>query len=257
MTRAKQEKVGMKVMLGKKEVKEDERNLQFGEYVNKKKLLPKVASHANYTRALKPKRNPLPMYENDKLPDSTCAAVGHAERVFSYNAGNPEDPTDEDVLAMFDATGSRDEGRHMLDILNYWRHEGFGEEGEKIGLYAQVDTRDRELVEAAMSLFGGVYTGFNLPISAQSQYKWVVETGKDGEPGSWGGHAVWTPNFTKMRGPVCISWGELFPMSWGFWRAYADEAYAVLSPDWVDGKRKAPSGFDLKALTEDLQEVAK
>ena len=252
-TPKKQEKVGARVMLGKLEAKEEEGILQFAEYADMKKLARKVGSHVNYSRALKPRKNQLPMYENDKLPDCTCAAVGHAARVFSYNAGTPKDPTDEDVLAMFDATGSRDEGRYVPDILDYWQDKGFGPEAEKIGAYVQVNHRERAEVEAAMSLFGGVYAGLALPVTAQAQEKWTVGKGKDAEPNSWGGQAVFVPDFTKMRGPVCISWGELLPMSWGFWRAYADECYAVLSPDWVDGSRKAPTGFALATLQEDLQ----
>ncbi len=44
-------------------------------------------------------------------------------------------------------------------------------------------------------------------------------------------------------------------MTWSFWDAYCDEAYACLSELWA-GKKPAPSGFDLAALKADLKEVA-
>lgn len=253
-TAAHQEAVGGTVVLGKLEKKDDERNLKLANYIDTDVLIPEVPSRARWSRAVK--KSGFPMYRNDKLPDCTCAAVGHAERVFSYNAGSPEDPTEDEVLALFDATGTRRSGRYSLDILNFWRNQGFGEEQEKIFVYAEVNAKDRKEVEAAIWLFGGVYAGIALPMSAQRQKRWSVVRGDDGQPGSWGGHAVWMPDFTKMRGPVCITWGTLMEMTWGFWRTYADEAYAVLSPDWADGQREAPNGFNLDKLKEDLASIA-
>jgi hypothetical protein len=45
-------------------------------------------------------------------------------------------------------------------------------------------------------------------------------------------------------------------MSWQFYQTYMDEAFAVLSPDWISAKLgKAPSGFDMAALKQDLAAV--
>jgi hypothetical protein len=41
-------------------------------------------------------------------------------------------------------------------------------------------------------------------------------------------------------------------MSWNFWAAYCDEAYGLLSKDWLEASGKAPSGFDAAALTADM-----
>ena len=51
-------------------------------------------------------------------------------------------------------------------------------------------------------------------------------------------------------GLTCITWGALKQMTWAFWDAYCDEAYACLSKDWAAAK--APSGFDWAALDADL-----
>lgn len=252
-TAAHQEAVGDVVVLGKLDKKEDERNLQLATYLQEDVVLPEVPSRARWSRAAK--KAGFAMYRNDKLPDCTCAAVGHAEQVFSYNSGEPEDPSEADVLALFDATGTRRSGRYMLDILNFWRSTGFGEEGEKIYAFVEVNTKERKEVEAAVWLFGGIYAGLALPESAQSQHRWSVVRGDGGAAGSWGGHAVWLPDFTKMRGPVCITWGQMLEMTWGFWRTYADEAYAVISPDWADGTKDAPNGLNLDQLKADLEAI--
>jgi hypothetical protein len=56
------------------------------------------------------------------------------------------------------------------------------------------------------------------------------------------------------RGINVVTWAEKILMSWKFWDAYVDEAYAVLSPDWITDET-APSGFDLAHLREDLAQV--
>jgi hypothetical protein len=40
-----------------------------------------------------------------------------------------------------------------------------------------------------------------------------------------------------------------------FHRAYCDEAYAMLAPDWFDETGRDPQGLDLKTLTDDLRFV--
>ena len=37
-----------------------------------------------------------------------------------------------------------------------------------------------------------------------------------------------------------------------FFNTYCDEAYAVISPDFLDSRSQAPSGFDLDPLKSDL-----
>jgi hypothetical protein len=40
-------------------------------------------------------------------------------------------------------------------------------------------------------------------------------------------------------------------MTWAFWGRYVDEAYCLLSPDFIR-RGQAPNGFDLEALRADL-----
>jgi len=55
-----------------------------------------------------------------------------------------------------------------------------------------------------------------------------------------------------------VTWGALKQMSWQFYTTYADEAFAVLSSDWLNKRlKKAPPGLDLKALEADLSQVTK
>jgi hypothetical protein len=46
-------------------------------------------------------------------------------------------------------------------------------------------------------------------------------------------------------------------MSWEFYETYCEEAYAVLSKDFIDGKyERTTAGFDLAALARDLRHIS-
>ncbi len=44
-------------------------------------------------------------------------------------------------------------------------------------------------------------------------------------------------------------------MTWSFWETYCEEAYAILSKDYLDSKKKAPQGFSIKELQADLADL--
>jgi hypothetical protein len=107
----------------------------------------------------------------------------------------------------------------------------------------------------AIDLFGAIDVGLALPISAQYQQTWHVGSHPiigDARPGTWGGHSVILVAYYKnVLG--CITWGQIKFMTWEWLATYCDEAWALLSNDWVSGNSPAPSGFDLSQLQQDLQ----
>jgi hypothetical protein len=46
-------------------------------------------------------------------------------------------------------------------------------------------------------------------------------------------------------------------MTWQFYLAYVDEAFAIISDDFLSKKNKTPAGFDMAQLTKDLAKVGK
>jgi hypothetical protein len=44
-------------------------------------------------------------------------------------------------------------------------------------------------------------------------------------------------------------------MTWGFWDAYVEECYAIISPDFIENPAKAPNGLNMQALIADLELV--
>lgn len=242
------------IRLGKLPAKHDPRTLKLAAYLPAE-LPPIPAEHA-----WSPGVDGWPMFRNDTVGDCTCAGAAHQVRTWTGNEKPPAIAlSDADVLAMYSAvTGydpadpESDQGAYLLDVLKYWRATGCA--GHKIGAFAQVPLK-QELVKAAIYLFGGVYVGLLLPITAQSQAVWDVETtAGDGQPGSWGGHCVAIVDYDN-EGLTCATWGELRRMTWAFFATYCDEAYAIISPDWIqDGQ--SPSGLNMAALQSDLAQVS-
>lgn len=52
-----------------------------------------------------------------------------------------------------------------------------------------------------------------------------------------------------------VTWGALQVMTWSFWEAYCDEAYAILSADYLNGNEQAPQGFSMQQLQTDLADL--
>ena len=200
------------------------------------------------------------MFLNDSLGDCTCAAAGHMIEAWETNAGRPFDTIDADILKAYEAVGeytpgdeSTDNGAVELDVLNYWRKVGIG--GHVIGAYASVRPSRPDRVRAAVHLFGGLYIGVALPVTAQQQAVWdLAGDGPDAEPGSWGGHAVNVVGY-DADGLTVITWGQRKRMTWNFWNEYADEAYALISTDFLRGDGKTPDGFALAQLNADLAAI--
>ena len=203
-----------------------------------------------------------PMFANDTVGDCTCATAGHLIQAWTANAQAEEfEPATKDVLAMYYAISGyipgrpeTDVGAACLDVLRYWRKKGCG--GHKIGAFAAVSPRSKQDVRDAIWLFGGAYVGLQLPLSAQDQTTWSVPRGGAqgaGEPGTWGGHAVPLIDYDP-RGLWCVTWGGLKRLTWSFLATYADEAYAIISEDFLTGG-KAPNGFDAATLQADLSRL--
>jgi hypothetical protein len=178
-------------------------------------------------------------------------------------AKDPFTPSDPQIIDAYSAitgydpaTGNHDDGAVILDVLNYWRHDGIA--GRQIIAFASVDPRSEVEVEDAVFLFGNCYLGIQLPVTAQTQSVWAVPPGGPtgpGAPASWGGHAVPVVAYSR-RGLMVVTWGALKRMTWGFLQTYSDEAYAVLSNDWINKTSDlAANGFDIEALEADLSQI--
>ena len=237
--------------LGKLPVRTDVRTLSLARYVDRARLPAPPNTFDETTNV-----GDWPMYANDRIGDCTVAAAAHMiEAWTAAGRGNAVEVPEDAVLSAFDRVkqvdpASGEEGAVVLDLLRYWRSDGLA--AHRIGAYARVSLVDHELVRSAAWLFGGLYLGLQMPLSAQTQavWSWPGELTGRARPGSWGGHAVDVVRYDADT-LTAVTWGRLQQLTWSFLDRYCDEAYCILSADFLDGDR-APNGFDLQALKEDL-----
>jgi hypothetical protein len=194
------------------------------------------------------------MYDNDRIGDCTCAALGHAVQAWTtYGEGNTLTLPVGDVLSLYEAvsgynpaTGANDNGAVEQKVLQYVQQNGIG--GRKIRAFAQVDHTNLDEMKQALDIFGSVYVGFQVPQSAEQQFgagqPWTVV------PGSpvIGGHAIdiqkWDADYIYP-----VTWGKLQPMTPEFWLTYGDEAWVIISDDWInDHTGLTPTGLNLDSL---------
>jgi hypothetical protein len=244
-----------KVKLGKQTAHHDNRVPMLSKYTAS---LPPAPAAVSYDS----KVTNLGMMLNNTLGDCTCAAVGHCIQQWTAEAQKKQiiipDP---DILKLYEIVGhynpdnpKSDRGAVEINVLNYWLSNPVA--GNKLSAFCAIEPQNLDDIKDAVYIFGNCYIGLQLPLSAQKQAVWTVPAGGpngQGAPGSWGGHAVPIVAYSA-RGLTCITWGQYITMTWQFWDAYCDEAYGLLSPDWVEAG-KTPKGFNWQQLVTDMSDL--
>ena len=237
--------------LGRKAVKTDSRTLRLARYLTASLPAPPVS--CDWTRG----QTAWQMYLNDSLGDCTIAGAMHQIMGWSLNAGAEAAFTDQDALSYYEkfdgynpSDPSTDSGGVLLDVLNAWKKQGIN--GHKITLYASVNPANQTEVKQALAIFGPLYCGLSFPNSAMGAQTWELtsDTSIDG------GHCVVMIGY-NATGPVFISWGALYQANWAFFDYYFSpaqygEAYAAISPDWIENSGVDPTGVNLAQLQADM-----
>lgn len=248
----------MDYALGKDRPVFDTRTLRFGAYV--KPQLPPPPASVNYGV----KVATWPMYYNDKYGDCTCAAAGHMIQNWTASAAGEVTPPDETVLKFYEHfvgdPPPQDAGCDMLSVLKYWRKDGLDQ--HKVDAFTSLEPKNDVEAMDAIYLLGSIYIGVALPDFAvqgdMMNTPWVVpHSGAHGSaaPNPSNGHCIPAVAY-DARNLYIVTWGAIKSMSWPFYDAYADEAYAVVSSDFIGSSGEAASGFDLGQLTTDLKALA-
>jgi len=202
-----------------------------------------------------------PMSLNDQLGDCTIAAANHTQMAWNqYARGSSKSWTDQQCLDAYSAIGgyklgdpSTDNGCVMQDVLSAWRKDGIA--GDKILAYAALRKWSDAIRLQALYQFGSIYTGINLPQSAETQFDdnqaWTPVAGSPNA----GGHCIDTQaqlDANVPNGIRVISWGRAVPVAASFYMDYTEEAWVIVSQDFIEVNGKNPDGLDLTAMNEAL-----
>lgn len=243
--------------LGRKAVVHDSRTLRMANYIH-----PEVLPPPPVARQWSQGKQEWKMLLNDVLGCCTIAGVAHMNQVWSLNNGLEDTILEGSVLEAYEKwcgyvlnNPATDRGGILLNVLKKFQQETF--QGNSIIGFAAVNTQNIVEVRQAIEIFGCIYTGVQLPMSAQEQINngemWDVVNDSSGAPGSWGGHCVAIPDYDQDTFS-CITWGAMQKMTTDFWLTYFDEAYVAISREWIRN-RTAPNGLNLEQLTKDISEI--
>lgn len=220
-----------------------------------------------------------PLMLNDTMDDCAIAAAGHMIQQWTINSkGVATIIPNSDVQSTYETfvgQGNDNQPVHLSDVLDYWANQGItisGQGIDKILGYALLDQKNQAQVQSAVYSFGNCMIGLVLPDavkptkSSQPNYNQYtnsagqIEYGKPWDdssaaltPNSNNGHCVPAVGYDANNLYV-VTWGALIPMSWKFYFTFMDEAYALLSPDWI--KANPPSGFDITSLLNVLSNIS-
>ncbi len=249
-------------LLGKAPARRDPRSLAFARYASRLPAPPDRRSWADSERV-----PGLGMLANDRLGDCAEAGALHQIQVWTARADGALGeflPSDQDAIdAYSQVTGynpadpATDQGTNMLDLLSCWQRVGLSR--RRIDAYTAVDPTNSLHVRQGIDLMGGLLIGLALPATVAAQEEpgstWAVGAGPDAIPGSLGGHCVLLTGYGPQE-LTAISWGAYYHLTWDFLQTYCDEAWALLSHDWIAASGRSPSGFAFGMLAADLGMLA-
>jgi hypothetical protein len=139
-------------------------------------------------------------------------------------------------------------------VLDYWRKVGVG--GHKILAFAQVDFRNPDELRQALNIFGNIYLGIDFPNTAMDQFNngrpWDLAYGAYSE----GGHAINAGYYDVSDGLwKVVTWGQVQPMTQAFFDKYVEEAWVVISQEWLDANGRNPEGIDMQTLGDEFTRI--
>jgi hypothetical protein len=199
------------------------------------------------------------MLGNDQYGDCVIAMILHYIMLATAAVGTPVTFTTKQALDLYSAiTGfdpsdpSTDQGTVMTSAMAYWQKTGAC--GHKILGWASFDYTNLTKLRQAIDIFGAALVGTNVVQSMEDDFAagrpWNNFTGP-----SVGGHGIPLPGFGR-DGQTCITWAKRQQMSPAITTSQFDEAYVVITDDFMDKAGKTPLGVNINALNADLKLIS-
>jgi hypothetical protein len=255
--------------LGKGKYVHDERTVMLARL-----LLPEIPVPATWDFDKGRKAIPLRMWGNDAWGD--CVIAGEANQLLRLERIEQRRTVpmgDQDAINRYkELTGAQqpedenDTGLVVLEAMRNWRNTGWQMDGRvnvrnprnySIAAYGELEPNDHSQLRAASYLLHGIHFGFALPIAAQGMtnngvWDYNGETGSQWEPGSWGGHLVYSKAFDPESMEI-LTWAMKVKVTNNFIDKYCDEAWAVV--DSLDSWRTKQT-IDVQKLIQTLTGIS-
>ena len=194
----------------------------------------------------------FPMDGNDTLGDCTIAALAHFATTARAFTGKRTIPTAAQVMLLyFQLTGGQDTGLDMLTVCNFIRQNSWLGEAPILA-FAEVDTTNETLIKQCISLFGPLYTGFQVQENCIQQFDaggpWRAA------PLTQDGHCVNLIDYLSDGLLLAETWGGVIGATWPWQQECVDEAYGLIpaeaaTPGYIPGLNITQLLADLKEVT--------
>lgn len=205
------------------------------------------------------------MLGNDTVGDCVAVTWANFRRLVTATLASENYPSQDQVWAIyrtqnpdFDPAGSADtngpgssadNGMDIQTLLEYLVTTG-GPDGVKAVAFAKVDHTNAEEVDAALAIFGGVWTG--VQVSPENQQEFANGQPWDAVGTPEGGHSVLSGGYTP--GIRFITWAAETEFTAAFVQQRVDEAWVVIWPEHL-GTKQFEAGIDEQALAAAFQEL--
>lgn len=203
-----------------------------------------------------------PMYGNADVGDCVEAGSLHALMAqTAYGLGELKTEPEGEGIKLYEAwTGytpsdpNSDQGTVIQDALSKWRKSGI--DGDKITAFASVDVKNASEIAAALYYFGHILIGLTVMQSAMDQFDAGEPWDVSSHPGDeLGGHCVSVGYVDSKNSPEykLVTWAAVQGMTAAFWDKYVEEAWVIVTTDWVNAvSGNTPTGMDLAAFGDEF-----
>jgi len=191
------------------------------------------------------------MFGNDTYGDCVKAAFAHFILTLEkFEQGVQIEIDDQEVIDEYlRETGGADSGLYATYAMKDWRNHGleFGDKTYTIYSYAGAEPKDHVAIKYSIYLLRGIFFAMQVFQTDIDQFKAGEPWHLTGNNGSLlGGHGVYAFSYINTHqdcthcltgwdenGLTCMTWGEEQFMTWDFWDARVNQAFAV-----VDNRNK-------------------
>lgn len=260
----------LNLRLGKQEYQHDDLTLMLAKFMRTDEI--RVPSTWDFDKSRRPFT--LRMWGNADYGD--CVIAGRANAIVRMERVEQRHTItllDDDAINNYKRlTGcvspgdAHDTGLVVLEAMRDWKNVGMVTDGRagirsarnyKIAAYGELEPQDHVQTRTASYVFHGVHMGFWLPVAAQRMtqngvWDYNGETGPEWQPGSWGGHLVYSKAFDPESFEI-LTWASKVKVTNAFIDKYCDEMWAAV--DVLDSWRTKQT-IDVPALEAQLQKIS-
>lgn len=189
------------------------------------------------------------MLGNDRYGDCVAVTWANYRRLLTRLVGKETYPGMQAVTAIYETQNpgfpGQDDGMEIQTLLEYLQKQG------QIIAFARVDHTNLDEVDAAIAIFGGVWTGIQVTQQNMDEFDAGKPWTYSRTSPNLGGHSIITGGYNPSTQRF-VSWARETDFTQSFWTHQVDEAWVVVWPENL-GTPQFEQGIDLSALAADFK----